>query len=71
MKIINYILAAIILILGLSKLLMPLVLLNIVGIILYIVTSIFLVIKPKVGYFLLLLVIVLMFLPYILYAGTR
>lgn len=50
----NYILGVIVLFLGLSKLLDPLELLNIVGIIYYIVTAVALFKKPKIGYALLI-----------------
>ena len=50
----NYILGVIVLFLGLSKLLDPLELLNIVGIIYYVVTAIALFKKPKIGYALLI-----------------
>lgn len=68
LKIINYVLAAIVLILGLSKFLMPLVLLNIIGIILFLTTSLLLVWKPKIGYILLILDVLLMVTPYIIFS---
>ena len=63
----NYILGVIVLFLGLSKLLAPIVLLNLVGIIYYVITTIALFKKPKIGYALLVVLILGQVLVYAIY----
>ena len=71
MKIVNYVLAAIIAVYGLSKLLDPLSLLNILGVVWYLSTAALLVFKPKIGYIFILISILALIGVYALLMYTN